>query len=438
MKSRRAPLKALITGLLLSAAISAPAFAAGPTIEDVMAAPDDLALNLAFAKSEANAGELLSAAGALERILLAQPNAHQARLFYAAVLYRLGDYQGARQQLRQLDTVELTPLQRAEKERYERSIAKRLNRFEWTGQLAAGLMYEEDALGALATNLDYLTPLPQEEGTSQVYSGRLDVQYKLRPEGEFAIYGSVAGYHKEEIDGPESEFQRGELRLGLKHVGRMAGWQAGIVARKLRLFEEDYLTELGAEASLNKRLNTATTLHLNGEAVSQEYDNEPAYLTFFGGGRDGPRTEVNLGATHRFSSRSILSASAGYEWKEAQREPWSYEAPSFRLGYDQLLGRGAYASVSGQVRNVKYQEEDIFLFDYNTFLPSRREDWRTYARAALGAPLSAFAQHGATGDIREDIKIEGSVNYTSRESNPPLTDWAGWGAELRLIWRFGR
>lgn len=438
MKSRRAPLKALVTGLLLSAAISVPAVAA-PTIEDVMAAPDDLALNLAFAKAEANGGDLLSAAGALERILLAQPNAHQARLFYAAVLYRLGDYQGARQQLRQLDSVELTPLQRAEKERYERSIEKRLARFEYTGQIAAGLAWQEDARGAYDTILEFFDPLiDEEEGTAQVYSGRIDAQYKLRPEGEYAIYGSLAGYHQQQIDGPETEYQRGELRVGLKHVGRMKAWNAGVVARKVRLFQEDYMTEVGAEASFHKRINTATTLHLSGEAVSQEFDNEPASLVFFGGFRDGSRTEVNLGATHRFSSRSILSASAGYEWKEAQREPWSYEAPSFSASYDHLFGRGAYASLNGQVRNVKYAEEDIFLFNYDTFEPTRREDWRTYGRLAVGAPISAFTPQGATGDFREDIKIEGSVNYTGRETEPPLADWNGWGAELRLIWRFGR
>ena len=438
MKSRRAPLKALLTGLLLSAAISTPALAA-PSLEEVMAAPDDLALNLAFARSEANAGELLSAAGALERILLAQPNAHQARLFYAAVLYRLGDYQGARQQLNQLDNVELTPLQRAEKERYERSIAKRLARFEFTGQVAAGLAWQEDAGRAVNTVQEFFDPLIEaEEGTAQVYSGRVDALYKLRPEGEFAIYGSLAGYHQEQIDGPETEFQRGEMRFGVRHVGRMTAWNGGIVARKLRLFQEDYLTELGAEAALNKRINTATTVHLTGEAVSQEFDNEPPFLAFFGGFRDGSRAEVGVGVTHRFSSRSILSAALGYEWKEAQRDPWSYEAPSLRASYDHLFGRGVYASLSGQVRNVKYAEEDDFLFNFDTFEPTRREDQRTYARAALGAPISAFSREGATGDIREDLKIEGAVNYTGRETEPPLADFEGWGAELRLIWRFGR
>ncbi len=438
MKSKKAPLTALAAGLLMSAAVCAPALAA-PTIDDVLAAPDDLALNLAFAKAEANDGDLLSAAGALERILLVQPNAHQARLFYAAVLYRLGDYQGARQQLRQLDSVELTPLQRAEKARYEKSIQKRLARFEYTGQVAAGVAWQDDAFGALNTAHEFFGPTPpEEEGTAAVYSARVDALYKLRPEGEYALYGSLAGYFQEQIDGPESEYQRGELRGGVKYVGRKKSWSAGVVARKVRLFQEDYLTEVGAQGAFNKRITMATTLHLAGEAVSQEFDNEPPFLAFFGGFRDGSRSEVSVGATHRFSSRSILSGAVGYEWKEAQRNPWSYEAPSLRVSYDQLFGRGVYASLAGQVRNVKFDKEDPFLFDFVNFEPVRREDMRSNARLALGAPISAFAPQGATGDIREDIKVEGAVNYTSRETESPLADWEGWGAELRLIWRFGR
>ena len=66
-----------------------------------------------------------------------------------------------------------------------------------------------------------------------------------------------------------------------------------------------------------------------------------------------------------------------------------------------------------------------------------RDDVRTHARLALGAPLSAFTARGATGDVRERVTLEGALNYSSRESSSPLSDYDGWGAELRLIWRFG-
>ena len=43
----------------------------------------------------------------------------------------------------------------------------------------------------------------------------------------------------------------------------------------------------------------------------------------------------------------------------------------------------------------------------------------------------------APRDVREDITLEGALTYSSRESGFPLADFEGWGAELRLIWRFG-
>src|SRR6201999_878009 len=96
--------------------------ASGPTLEQVMQAPDDVDLNLAYARSMADSGHLLSAAAALERVLMAKPNAASVRLLYAVVLYRLDDLQGADAQLTQVDDAQLPPLERAELEKYRRVV----------------------------------------------------------------------------------------------------------------------------------------------------------------------------------------------------------------------------------------------------------------------------------------------------------------------------
>ncbi|HEX6867109.1 MAG TPA: surface lipoprotein assembly modifier [Caulobacteraceae bacterium] len=429
MKSRKTALMAFTA--LLAAAIAGPALAAEPTLDDVLAEPDNIALNVAFAKSEANAGDLLSAAGALERVLIFQPNAHQARLFYAAVLYRLGDYQAASQQLSLLDNVELTPLQQAEKERYRRSIEKRLARFEVTGQVTGGVMYEEDALGAFLTQFDFFDPI-EEEGYSKVFAGRIDAIYKLRPEGEYALYGSLSAYHKSDISGPDVEFERVEAKAGVDHVAPMSSWRAGAVVRQYWVMGDKVLTEAGVQGVVNKRLTTATTVHAGVEAVDQNFDNEPFLFEFVGGGRDGSRVDVNVGVTHRFSSRSTITAEVGHEWKDAEREALSYKAPYVQAGFEQLLGRGAYLDLTGKVRWVNYDGPDVLLFG------ETREDLRTDLRAALGAPVSAFLPAGATGDYRENIKIEGALSHTRRDSGSPLADYSSLGAEVRVIWRFGR
>ncbi len=426
MKSRKTALMAFTAALL----VSGPALAA-PTLDDVLAQPDDLKLNIEFARSEADAGDLLSAAGALERVLIFQPNAHQARLFYAAVLYRLGDYQGARQQLSLLDNVELTPLQQAEKERYRRSIEKRLAKFEVTGQVTAGVMYEEDALGAFITQFDFFDPL-EEDGWSQVFAGRIDAIYKLRPEGEYALYGSLSGYHKSDISGPDTQFDRAEIKAGVSHVGSMSSWRAGAVARQYWVMGDEVLTEAGVQGAVNKRISTATTLHAGAEVVDQDYGNEPVIFSFLGGGRDGSRVDVNVGVTHRFSSHSTITAEVGHEWKDAERDALAYKAPYVQAGFEQLLGRGAYLDLAGKVRWVDYEGPDPALFG------ATREDLRTDLRAALGAPVSAFLPEGATGDYRENIKIEGALSHTRRDSGSPLADYSSLGAEIRVIWRFGR
>src|SRR3954462_11637383 len=111
-----------LAAIAILAVFATPPLAAaqttGPTFEQVLAAPDDLALNLRFAESEAQAGNLLSSSAALERILLQAPGWGPARLLYAAVLYRLDDLAGAEQQLNQLDQSKLTDLQKAEARRY--------------------------------------------------------------------------------------------------------------------------------------------------------------------------------------------------------------------------------------------------------------------------------------------------------------------------------
>src|SRR5579864_589440 len=115
---------ALCCSALLAPDASTPALADSPptSFDQVLAAPDDPEINLSFARQEADDGHLLNAAAALERILLAHPNAHGVRLFYAVVLYRLNDLQGAKRQLKLLDDVRLTPLQTAERNKYERLV----------------------------------------------------------------------------------------------------------------------------------------------------------------------------------------------------------------------------------------------------------------------------------------------------------------------------
>ena len=99
-----------ITAITAALMISATASFADPiTFEDVYAAPDNAVLNLAYANQEISKGDLLSAANALERLLLSQPNLDSVRLLYAKVLFMLDDKAAAARELDVLKGRSLSP-----------------------------------------------------------------------------------------------------------------------------------------------------------------------------------------------------------------------------------------------------------------------------------------------------------------------------------------
>lgn len=405
-----------------------------PTFDDVLAAPDDLQLNLDYALAEAAAGNLLSASTTLERLLLIRPDWHSARLLYAIMLYRLGDLRGAEVQLKQLDAAPLSGAQAAEVRRYHRLTARGPQTGEFSGQIAAGLSYEGDAYGALFTQFDVPVGAKSQAGTSGALSGRLDGSVKVGAGGRLSAYGSLVGYNKSSLSGPNDELQFVEGRTGLFNGGRNGTWRVGGVLRHYRLFGEPYLNEYGLQADASARLSPLTSLTGSAEAVRQNYD-EPlvdARRAALGGTHDGWRYDLNVGLSYRTSPRSVVAASVGYETKTAGYDPFAYVAPHVQASYSLQLPRRSYFSLSGQVRWVDYDGRDpVFLSNI------ARKDTRMGLRAEAGAPLSAFTAAGSTGDVRDEVQIQGAVTYNRRNSVYPVADYDSLGGHVLLVWRFG-
>lgn len=426
-------------GLLASAVVGLSAAAVGVAaaqdFEAVLAAPDDIDLNLEFARRAADAGDLNGAAGALERVLIADPNRHGARLLYAVVLFRLDDLQGARDQLALLEPVTLTPLQRAEATRYRARIERSRSTTRVSGSVSAAVTWEEDAAGALTTQFDSIfAPPVSEEGGAAVFTARLNIAHDL--DAGYAAFGSIGGYDRSTFDDIDGNVRRGDLEAGLSYTGRLNAWTVSAVARALDLLDDPYMREVGLKAQTRWRTSNATTFSISGEAVSQTFD-EPgvdALALIIGGDRDGWRYDFNFGVSHRLDARTTVGVSAGWQDKQADYEPFGYSGPGVQVRYDTGSRRGQYLAISGGMHWLEYDAPDPVFIGLGA---PAREDTRSWARVAVGAPFSAFTADGATGDWRQDVGIEGALTYGARDSLAPLADYDSWGAELRLTWRFG-
>ncbi|MBV9331604.1 MAG: hypothetical protein JOZ55_08635 [Alphaproteobacteria bacterium] len=422
--------------MVLAGCVGAAGDVSDPSFDRVLSAPDDSDLNLSYAKVEADSGRLLNAAAALERILLAHPNAHSVRLFYAVVLYRLNDLGGARQQLAELERVRLTPLQTAELNKYSSLIEHGESSTKLSGKVGAGVDVESDAIGALLNQIDFPGFHIAKNGAAAVASADLEVDHQLVPDGEWSGFAAASIYTRSSFAGPNADFDVGELRAGLLSAALDHSWSVGPVFRHYIIFDTPYLTEYGGQGQASWRYSTSLAFNASLEIVGQNY-HEPgvdALVPFIiPGTHDGVRYRADIGESYRFDSRSTFAFDLGYEAKTAGYKAFSYDSIFANANYHALLGAGAYFDLQGGVSYFDYHARD-FVF----LLGRKRADLRSDIRAAVGAPLSAFSEAGATGDIRENLILEGAISFADRTSRFPLAPFHSLGGQLRLVWKFGQ
>ena len=438
MKLKNALMLATLLAIPGSGA-SAAASSEQPAFSSVLTAPDDVALNVQFARSEARAGRLLSAAAALERVLLSHDNLVDVRLFYIAVLCRLDDIQGAAAQLKLLDASVLTTVQKSEAGHYRRLVSARGPAGRPApragGFLSAGIDFDSNALNMLVNRFDAVTSFPARSGSGNALGGEVHLVVPVDDAGTLALFGTASGYNHAKLTHNGYHFSQIEGQIGAEYTARDHILRTGVVGRRYEAFGARYLDEVGGFASARWIQTPATTWTASLEGVDQSF-NEPslsqlAQFHIISGVRDGSRYVASVDVSHFLSGWSAIGAGVSYEIKSASYKPFAYSALGVGAHWEATLDKGVYVNLNSRIRQFEFDQTDAF------FTGVKRKTTRADARLAIGAPLSAFSSEGRTGDFRDDVSLEAAVRYNSRDEKPPLADFDDWGGDLKLVWRFG-
>jgi len=108
------------------------------TYQEVLRDPDNIELNLRFARTQINQGNFRGAGATLQRILLIAPNLEQVQLLYAVVLFRQGNLDEAEKEFKTIAAFDLPPDLRAEVEAYLDAISSIRQRTRYTASLSLG------------------------------------------------------------------------------------------------------------------------------------------------------------------------------------------------------------------------------------------------------------------------------------------------------------
>lgn len=416
--------------------------------EQILAAPENIQLNIAYARQQIAAGDLKEAGVTLERILLIDPSMHDVRVLYGLVLYRLGLYDRARYELElALESGDLPPPLRAEAETYLNRIKyeQRVTRGSLT--LTTGIDWDRNrnqapSSGQVLFTLPVGSPpafltttLPAQERNGDaafIFSAQGRLIHDLGSQEGHMLHAEVSYYHSDKHEVDRLDLDATTLALG-------GTWYAGDWSFTPRvrggfywLQGEDYLATIGGDLEVAYRWNP----HVKSYVTLRGEDEDFRATTDFISAplRSGRRLGARTGVQWRFSTTQTLSVEAMYMDKQGSASCSltgavsgceSYDRYGANVQHSWLLGRGAFSLIGAWAEKSKYDGVDRFISP--TLV---RDEWLYRARATVGAPLSFFLPNAP--EAVKDINIIAQYEYETVDSNILNFDYKTHQAALLL------
>lgn len=356
------------------------------SFDAILAAPNDLELNLAYARQEAGAGRLEQAAGALERLLLVVPEWDAARLFYAIVLYRLADLEGAERELRILQQRDLTPKQQGEVARYLSLVDAANKPWRIIGELTAGALVDTNprrSAEAAGAGPAFVFTGSEDADIAATATSRWRLELDLKNGHGDLLFAEAIGWANIFADTDEATLYAGRLRAGAVFYRGDFKLSPYGTAYKSHLDYDRFFNEAGAGIEWGYAFNPQFRIDAAFEAVDQDYNNRTAGGV--GSARDGQHYRGWAGFSWRTSEVNTFRLRAGYGQKDAASNIYDYNARGVDISDFYLLGDGQYLFAEASWWHTDYK-----LPDPRYSVITAHEEDRYRLGLAYGTPLGTL------------------------------------------------
>lgn len=412
------------------------------TFEQVLADPDDPALNLQFAREQIAKGELQQAASALERLLLNRPNWDAVRLLYGTVLFRMDDLVGAKREFLLLEGRALSTRQEANRNRYLASIERSQSAVRVSGHISVGGRHDtnpglvSDFIAGAQVNIQIKKPIPgSKDGSDRAWitSGRVKLEGDLPNMPRATWFVETSGYLRKFNEIDRSSTSQGVVKGGFEFARGDLQIKPFVQYGKSWLMHDDFSQRWGGGLEARYKIDPRFTLFAGGSVLTEDYENTAASPT--NSQRDGHLVSGHVGLMWRPIQRQSFNFTGFAARKNAKNDGYSYSHHGVAINSLTLLGRGAYLTLSG-----RYTWTDFDQPDGNTFVNVTREDEQLYARAALGVPLNAILGNVGEGNMFADqfksLVVQAGVSWSELKSSSSLIEYENLTGDVIVTKRF--
>jgi len=419
--------------LLVQAGLfTAPAGAGEITFEQVLSRPDDPDLNYRYALARIEAGDLLPALSALERVIAAAPARHEARLVRALVLFRLESLAEASRELDGLERLPLSPELRARIRELQAQIALRQSRFTVGARLGAGFENNSNRKAtpssgqmSLSGRLIDLTGISGKADNNILAFAGLDFRQDLGSPQGHDISESLTYYRTHQAEVTTLDLDAVSARISGRY--RSGATDAVLILSydDVRLARERYLSSPGAGLRLERRFKR-TAVYAEGSYAYQKFVKNP--VSSGAPDRAGGLAEISAGWDYQLSASMKLGLEYGLALKKADEGIYDFRRRSLALKHAWFPGGGAFLETSVEGGLALYPEANVFVSGRH------RKDSIVRAGTTLGLPLDRawralkglmLTASGEVQDYRSTI-----TNYTYRNYKAGLTLSYRWQSGL--------
>ena len=406
----------------------------------VLAAPDDMGVNLNYARELIRQGNIQLASVTLERILLKNPDADNIRLLYAIVLFRMDVIDEASAQLDILDAREASVGIKAGVAKYRALMAKRLNPLSIRFSFATGMHQDSNRNsypngGTVLVN-DAPVDLPgrREADLGRFALGAVQLSRDTGRQRLQQVFADLTSLYDDQLEVDELDVRALVLNTGLYYQSAIGDIVPGAHMSLLSLDREKYLRDFAVSLRWQKPVTgskiTAYAQVRQGWRAFNNTTNTP-----FAGLQSGHYQKLEVGGQRLIDATTLASVGLVFN-RVAAITFESYKGYEISAGLQKLLPRRTNLSVLATVEKQVYEGPDFFISNLT------RKDTDMSVEIAYGVPLStlgalAFGETAAPGAIGDTV-LNLSIGYQNSNSNLPNYDYDNFRSQFMLSrsWSF--
>ena len=389
------------------------------TYDDLLAHPDDIALNFAYAQIQINRGDLHGAAATLERIILINPELPRVRLLYAIVLYRLDNLDEAERELRTVRTYEMPASLRAELDRYLTQIELRRKRTRYALTTSISVQQDWNKNAAAASGLtqvgdDIRTPLvghdQRRSDQAMIALTRLDVAHDLGFQARHQITGSISYFRDQQVSLSEFDLWALSAELGGVYDLSPVSIVPNFFRRRINLDNTHYSDNTGGDLRVYHQYNADTQLYVLGTAEYQNY--WPIAIEQNAKEYNGWLYTTGLGVNYTILPTMRIGFELDALRKLAVRNYNSYDGLRAAATHTWIFSNSTF------LLTLLSAEQDIYKEAYPVVSDLTRHDKIGRARITYGVPLSAvFSDDFGLPELVRDVTFAASFELVRQFSN---------------------